>query len=136
MDKIIDNYEFILDNIIKSKNNSINEILLSLRNNKFFENDVLLRIISYLKLSRLYELIYELSPSNKFYMLKLGESNFIFYKNKHCCCINELTDKIHNKNLCIHFLIYKILLFTGKTNQVKIKKEFFEELIISSRNIK
>ena len=134
-DQIIDNYEFILDNIIKTHKNSLKDILITLRNTKYFEDDVLLRLISYLKVSKLYELNCEYFPLHKFYILKLGESNYIFYKNRHCDCIKELSDKINLKNLCIHFLLYKILLYTEKLTKIQVQKENFENLIISSTNI-
>ena len=131
MEQSFDNYEATIDKIIKIHKNSLQEILSCIRSLNLFEDEVLLRLISYLKMYKLYEITCEDKKYKdfKYYLLNLGESNFIFYQDKHCNCNLELSKKIRYKNICIHFLIYKILLNTEIFIKLQIGNTQMLELI-------
>lgn len=135
MEQYMENYEDYIDKIIKIHKNSLQEILTAIKNLYFFDNDFLLRIISYLKMCKLYEITCETFPDFKYYMLNLGESNFLFYDNIHCSCNLELSKKIISKNICIHLLVYKILLGINSYIKIQIEKEEMIKLIKEQNNM-
>ena len=117
-------YEMIIDKVIQNHKHSLQEILLVLRDLNIFEDDFLLRLISYLKMGILYETTCENFADFKYYVLNIGESYYIFYNNCHCTCNKELsTQKIKIKNLCLHFLIFKILYNINSFVKIQIDKD-------------
>ena len=116
-------YEMIIDKIIQNHKHSLQEILSILRDLNFFEESILLRLISYLKMSTLYEITCENFADFKYYILNIGEDYFIFYDNCHCTCNTELTKKIKSKNLCMHFLLFKILYNINSFFKIQLDKD-------------
>ena len=115
-------YEMIIDKVIQNHKHSLQEILSILRDLNIFKEDFLLRLISYLKMGILYEATCENFGDFKYYILNLGESYYIFYDNYHCTCKKELSPpKI--KNLCLHFLIFKILYNINSFVKIQLDKD-------------
>ena len=116
-------YEMILDKIIQNHKHSLQEILSTIRDLNFFEEDILLRLISYLKMSTLYEITCDNFGDFKYYILILGEGYFIFYDNCHCTCNTQLSKKLKSTNLCMHYLLYKILYNINCFIKIQIDKD-------------
>lgn len=131
----MDFYENLIDRIIKIHHNSLKEILIQIKLLNIFEDSFLLQLISYLKMCKLYEITCESFPDFKYYMLNLGESNFLFYDNIHCSCNLELSKKIISKNICIHLLVFKILLGINSYIKIQIEKEEMIKLIKEQINM-
>ena len=138
MEQYIQSYEGIIDKIIKIHKNSLKEIIISIKNLNIYDDDFLLRLVSYLKLCKLYEITNEFFRDFKYYILSLGDSYFIFYDGKHCSCDLEINKKIQYKNICIHLLVFKIFLGINNYTKMEIDKNKMKELIneINSNSIK
>ena len=122
-------YERIIDKIIKIHKNSLQEILSVIKSLNLFENDFLLQVISYLKIGKLYEIICEDLPDFKYYILNIGESNFIYHDGNYCNCDMRIEEKIKYKNICKHLLTFKILLEINAYTQINFDKEQMRKLI-------
>ena len=122
-------YERIIDKIIKIHKNSLQEILSVIKSLNLFENDFLLQVISYLKIGKLYEIICEDLPDFKYYILNIGESNFIYHDGNYCNCDMRIDEKIKYKNICKHLLTFKILLEINAYTQINFDKEQMRKLI-------
>ena len=129
MDQNLENYERIIDKIIKIHKDSLPEILSVIKSLHLFEDEFLLQIISYLKMSKLYEVTCEDFPEFKYYILNIGESNFCFHDDIYCICDIKLNDKIKYKNICKHLLTFKILLGINTYNKITFNKEEMMRLI-------
>ena len=125
MEQNIEIYEFIIDKIIKNHKNSLQEILSVLRSLNILDDEILLRLISYLKMYTLYEITCE-NEDFKYYMLNLGESYFIFTETSHCTCNSE---KLKLNNICIHFLIFRILFNINCYSKIQIDKHKMVEFL-------
>ena len=135
MDQYMENYEDYIDRIIQIHKNSLQEILAVIKNLHLFNDEFLLKTISYLKISKLYEITCESFSDFKYYMLNLGESIYLFYDNMHCSCKLELDKKISLKNICIHFLVFKILLGINCYIKMQIEEDDMIELLKEQKNI-
>ena len=128
-------YERIIDKIIKTYRNSLQKILSTIRDMNFFDDDYLLQVISYLKMAKLIKIICEDYPDFKYYILKIGESNFIFNEGSYCTCNDKLDDKIKYKNICKHLLTLKILLEINEYKKVYFNKNEMIELMNDNKLI-
>ena len=135
MDQNYEIYERIIDLIIKNNRNSLQKILSLLRDFKLFEDDFLLQIISYLKMAKLIKINCKDFPDFKYYILKIGESNFIFNEGSYCTCNDKLDDKIKYKNICQHLLTFKILLEINNYKKIYFNKDQMIELMNDNKLI-
>ena len=131
----MDFYENLIDRIIKIHHNSLKEILIQIKLLNIFEDSFLLQLISYLKMCKLYEIICDSLPGYKYYILNIGESNFIFHDNNHCSCDHIHQNKINLKNMCIHLLTYKILFYNNDNIKEKVDKDKMMAIINENRFI-
>ena len=129
------NYEGIIDKIIEIHKNSLQEIFVVIKSLNFFDDNFLLRTIDYLTRSKLYEITCGSFPDLKYYMLNLGESHFIFGDNMHCSCDElKIEEKIALKNICMHLLLFKILLGINSYTKIQIEKDDMINLIKEQNN--
>ena len=122
-------YERVIDAVIKIHRDSLQEILSVIKSLKLFSNEFLLQVISYLKIGKLYEILCQDFPEFKYYILRIGESNFIFHDGNYCNCDINIDEKIRYKKICKHLLIFKILLEIKAYNTIYFDKEQMMNLI-------
>ena len=122
-------YERIIDAVIKIHRDSLQEILSVIKSLKLFSNEFLLQVISYLKIGKLYEILCQDFPEFKYYILRIGESNFIFHDGNYCNCDISIDEKIRYKKICKHLLTFKILLEIKAYNTIYFDKEQMMNLI-------
>ena len=129
MEQNIEVYERMIDKLINIHKDSKMEIFGALKNLGLFSDDFLLQIISYLKIGRLYQIVCEELPDFKYFNLIIGESNFFYHDDNHCICNTSFKEKIKNKNICKHFLTFKILLGINNYTKIYFDKEEMIQLI-------
>ena len=129
MEQNIEFYERLIDKIIQIHRDSLEEILIQLKALNFFDDSFLLKLISYLKMCSLTEITCKSFPGFKYYLLNIGESYFIYHDNNYCTCNNEIQNKIKLKNICIHLLVFKILLNINAYYKKVVDKDKMMEII-------
>ena len=129
MEQNIEFYERLIDKIIKTHRNSLKEILAQLKSLNLFDDSFLLKLISYLKMCKLTEITCKLFPGFKYYIMNIGESYFIYHDNNHCSCNNEYENKNKLNNICIHLLVFKILLNIEAYYKKIVDKDKMMEII-------
>ena len=125
-------YEKTIDKIIENNKNSVKDIIATIKNMNIFDDTFLLHLISHLKMYKLYEITCKELPEFKYYMLSIGESNFIFNGNNNCFskdCNIDMENKIRDKNTCIHKIGFKILLGINAYIKIQIDKSLMIDLI-------
>ena len=128
-------YERIIDKIIKIHKDSLKEIFAVIKSLNLFSDAFLEKIISYLQIGKLYEIVCEDFPDFKCYILNIGESNYLFHNDNYCNCeVENLEEKIKYKFICKHLLTFKILLGINVYTQIHFNKDEMMQLIKESTN--
>ena len=122
-------YERLIDKIIEIHKDSLEEILIQLKALNFFDDSFLLKLISYLKMCKLTEITCESFPDFKYYLMNIGESYFIYHDNNHCSCNIEIENKNKLNNICIHLLVFKILININSYYKKVVDKDKMMEII-------
>jgi len=122
-------YERLIAKIIEIHKDSLEEILIQLKALNFFDDSFLLKLISYLKMCKLTEITCESFPDFKYYLMNIGESYFIYHDNNHCSCNNEIENKNKLNNICIHLLVFKILININSYYKKVVDKDKMMEII-------
>ena len=128
-------YERIIDRIIKIHKDSLKEIFGVIKSLNLFSDAYLEKIISYIQIGKLYEIVCEDFPEFKYFNLNIGESNYLFHDDNFCNCEpDNLDEKIKCKNICKHLLTFKILFGINAYTQIHFNKDEMMQLIKESTN--
>lgn len=127
--KNIEIYKKLLELLIRIKSDSLKDSLLAIKKLELFNEEYLQKLICNFSQYSLTELSSDGFPGVVYYVLKLGEKYYYFTEKSECTCSQSIKEKIENKNICVHSLVFMILLKKEIISKKKIEEEKMWKII-------